>query len=122
MSAQRDPNKVAVMCYVPLEVVEKIRTAIKGQKIPNKVGKGKTARKPYRAMGVSNFIIKLAEEAVSGMRPSVSERKWGAEKYRKNLAARKAADDRVRSGEEREKSRRKILERTGRVIVARKVK
>lgn len=108
------------MCYVPLDIVTKIRTLIDGKTIPNKVCKGRQIRKPFRTMGVSNFLIGLAEKAVTDVTPSAEDIRWQRQQYRKNMEFRKIADQRVRSGEEKMRVRQRIFEKTGRVVVSRK--
>ena len=61
MTGMRDPNRTAVMCYVPIGLVAKIKSHIAKKTVPNKVSPGKIVRKPVRPMCVSDFLIGLAE-------------------------------------------------------------
>jgi len=99
MSSQRDPNRQAVMCYLPMEVAMKLRTLIDGKTVKNKVKEGLKVHKPTRPMGMSDYLISLAEKAVKKITPSEDAIAWGKAKLAKNIATRKVQDERVKSGE-----------------------
>lgn len=99
MSSQRDPNRQAVMCYLPMDVAMKLRTVIDGKTVKNKVKAGLKIHKPTRPMGMSDYLISLAEKAVRNVTPSKEAVSWGNEKLAKNIATRKVQDECIKRGE-----------------------
>lgn len=106
MSSQRDPNRQAVMCYLPMETAMRLRTVIDGKTVRNKVREGLKVHKPMRPMGMSDYLISLAEKAVRKVTPSSMAVAWGKEKLAKNIRARRMQDERVKRGESRKANAR----------------
>lgn len=84
------------MCYLPMDVACRIKTVIAGKEVKQKAKEGHKVRKPMRPMGMSDYLIALAEKAVRKVTPSEAAKKWVKERYEKNLKARKIQDDKSR--------------------------
>jgi len=94
--SKRDPLRYPVMCYVPIETLEKIKTVIEGKKVRIKSPSNCRATDNKRQMGLADFMIQIATEAVADVVPSRAARAWGKEKMAANRAAMKSeeGDDR----------------------------
>ena len=90
--AQRDENRYAVMSYVPLELVARLKSYIEGKEVPNEPRKGQTVRKPLRPMGMSDALIQFAEEALADQKVLPKYRRWADRALKHNIAERKIAD------------------------------
>ena len=90
--AQRDENRYAVMSYVPLELVAKIKSFIEGKEVPNKARKGQTVHKLMRPMAMSDALIMFADKALARQKVSPAAEKWAAKTLRRNKKDRKIAD------------------------------
>lgn len=75
-----------------MEVASRIKTVIEGKEVKQKPKEGHKVRKPMRPMGMSDYLIALAEKAVRKVTPSESAKKWAKERYEKNLKVRKIQD------------------------------
>ena len=53
MASQRDPNRYAVMCYVPIELAAKIKSYAYGKTVVNKHREGERVHTPTRPMAMS---------------------------------------------------------------------
>ena len=93
MSSQRDPNRVPVMCYVPIGLVAKIKSHIAKKTVPNKVSPGKVVRKPVRPMCVSDFLIGLAEKRLEKCKVESRCEEWAEATLQRNLLRRKRQDE-----------------------------
>lgn len=80
------------MCYLPMDVACRIKTVIEGKEVKQKPKEGHKVRKPMRPMGMSDYLIALAEKAVRKVTPSDAARRWAKERYEKNLKARMIQD------------------------------
>lgn len=89
------------MCYLPMETAMRLRTVIDGKTVRNKVREGLKVHKPTRPMGMSDYLISLAEKAVRKVTPSSMAVEWGKAKLAKNLRTRMVQDERVKRGEHR---------------------
>ena len=96
-SIQRNPNKIPVTSYVPLQVAAKIKTLIEG-KIVNRMVRRRKNRKyivnpnPKREKTISDFMLESAERRVKKVVPSKAALEWMKKKYEKNLERRRYAD------------------------------
>jgi len=95
MASQRDPNRVAIMSYVPIPLAAKIRTHIAGKTVPNKVRSGRKVRKPTRAMGMSDYLIGLAEQDLADVKVRSIDREWAKMVLEKNQAIRRVQDAQI---------------------------
>ena len=68
--AQRDANRYAVMSYVPLELVAKLKSFVEGKTVPNKARKGQTLHKLTRPMAMSDALIMFADKALARQKVS----------------------------------------------------
>lgn len=101
MATQRDPNRQGVMCYVSLDTLAKVRTAISGRKVTIKSAADRKQTSCKRAMGMSDFFIACVEQAVSGIKPSREALAWCREKRQKNEEAHKTNNAMRRSDAEK---------------------
>ena len=81
-----------VMCYVPIETLEKIKTAIEGRKVCIKSPLNHRATDKMRQMGLADFLIERATEAVRDVVPSKAAKAWGREKLAANRTTMKTAE------------------------------
>lgn len=88
MATQRDPNRQAVMLYVDLDLLAKVRTVIKGRKVPRKSAGTKRATSSMREMGMADFFIECAEKEVADVTPSRAAVAWCRSKHAGNVSAR----------------------------------
>ena len=93
MATQRDENRYAVMCQVPLDTLAKIKTAIKGMRVPFQLGHGRVSEKT-RAKTISDFIIEAAITASASVEPDNESLAW-AEEQRRKLRSRSLANYRI---------------------------
>jgi len=88
MATQRDPNRQAVMLYVDLDLLAKVRTVIKGRKVPRKSAGTKRATTSMREMGMADFFIECAKKEVADVSPSRAAVAWCRSKRVGNESAR----------------------------------
>ena len=99
---QRDPSRYPVMCYVPIETLVKIKTEIEGRRVRIKSPSNRRATEKTRKMGLADFLVEQATEAVKDVVPSRAAVAWGKEKLSANRTSMNAE-----GGEERRADYRK---------------
>ena len=90
MASQRDPNRYAVMCYVPIELAAKIKSYVYGKTVVNKHREGEKVHTPTRPMAMSDLLIALAEAKLKDQEVLPQFRQWADATKRRNTARRTA--------------------------------
>lgn len=91
MTTQRDPNRTAVMCYVPIELAAKIKSYILNRSVPAKPIAGRKMRVKTRPMAMSDLLIALAERKLAEQEVLPQFRQWAEATLKRNIKARKMA-------------------------------
>lgn len=96
-SIQRNPNKIPVTSYVPLQVAAQIKTIIEGQIVNRMVRRRKNGKyivnpNPMRKKTISDFMLESAMRRVKKVVPSKEALEWKQKQYEKNLERRRYAD------------------------------
>ena len=92
MTGMRDPNRTAVMCYVPIELAAKIKSYVLGKSVPNKQVGGRKLRVKTRPMAMSDLLIVLAERELAKQEEVLPQfRQWADATLKRNLKRREAA-------------------------------
>ena len=91
MTGMRDPNRTAVMCYVPIELAAKIKSYILDKAVPNKQIGGRKLRVKTRPMAMSDLLIALAERELAKQVVLPQFRQWADATLKRNLKRREAA-------------------------------
>lgn len=93
----------------PLELAGKVRTYIKGKKLPARKITGRGIRTPFRAMTPSDFFVAAAEEKLADFKMDAESAQWievvlaknlkaREKQIAKNFAARKPDSEKLKSG------------------------
>ena len=90
MTGMRDPNRTAVMCYVPIELAAKIKSYVLGKSVPNKQVGGRQLRVKTRPMAMSDLLIALAERELAKQEVLPQFRQWADATRKRNLKRREA--------------------------------
>lgn len=88
MTGMRDPNRTAVMCYVPIELVAKIKSYIRDRAVPVKPIAGRKQHVKERPMAMSDLLIALAEEKLEAQEVLPQFRQWAEATLKRNMRAR----------------------------------
>jgi len=91
MNSQRDPNRTAVMCYVPIELAAKIKSYVLKRTVPAKPIAGRKMRVKTRPMAMSDLLIALAERELAGQEVLPQFRQWADATLKRNVRARELA-------------------------------
>lgn len=100
MAFQRDPNTIRITINLTIDDAAKLRTYLRGKKVPaQKIG-GRNIRKSMRDMRPSDFFLSCGRDiltrAVSVLHPE--DREWARKKFEIALRQRKKQDAKVASG------------------------
>ncbi len=98
MQTQVNTDLCYMACYLPWDVMAKLRTKIKGMKMPPVEFKGRNTRKKDRPMCPSYFIRLAVAKAVEGTDADDEEAAWAKAAKKKREAERERQDALVRSG------------------------
>lgn len=90
MTGMRDPNRTAVMCYVPIELAAKIKSYILDKAVPNKQIGGRKLRVKTRPMAMCDLLIALAERELAEQEVLPQFRQWADATRKRNLKRREA--------------------------------
>lgn len=88
MTGMRDPNRTAVMCYVPIELAAKIKSYIRDRAVPVKPIAGRKQHVKERPMAMSDLLIALAEEKLEAQEVLPQFRQWAEATLKRNVRAR----------------------------------
>ena len=90
MTGMRDPNRTAVMCYVPIELAAKIKCYVLDKTVPTKQIGGRKLRVKTRPMAMSDLLIALAERELVKQEVLPQFRQWADATLKRNLKRRAA--------------------------------
>jgi len=98
MSSQSRVDRYRLNVAVPLELMAKLHTAIKGKKVKAESIGGRKIRVADRDMTPSDMVTALLEERLSGIVISADNLKWMEDASRRIQGLRDKADKAVKEG------------------------